>query len=283
MELLVQLEQVSMRFGSKPILDKMNLSVYKGQSLAVIGPNGSGKSTLLRLIAGLSSPTEGKVRYFSNPKPVIGWVPDRFPKLPFNAFEYLMHMGQIRGMDKALLRRKIPGLLQRARLENAGRTWIRYFSKGMLQKLAIVQAVLKNPDLLIMDEPLSGLDGESENDLLEMFLQLKAQGVTLLFACHEAILWEKLADRTLRIHQTRIEPNSSKDELSSVVCIIVRQIGFGELEGWSGRPGVMEVAEGESGIELKVDAGYSDTLLRELLDRGGSIVTISRESGGDRP
>ncbi|GIP33278.1 ATP-binding cassette domain-containing protein [Paenibacillus sp. J2TS4] len=283
MELLVKLDQVSMRFGSKPILDKVSLSIYKQQSLAIIGPNGSGKSTLLRLIAGLSSPTEGKVLYGHNRRPVIGWVPDRFPKLPFNAFEYLMHMGQIREMDKALLQLTIPELLQRARLENAGRTWIRNFSKGMLQKLAIVQAVLEKPELLLMDEPLSGLDEESEKDLLELFLQLKAQGVTLVFACHEAVLWEKLADRTIRIHQTSIESKTLQEGPSAVVCIVASQVGIGEIEDWHSRPGVMEVAEVENGIELKVDASDSDALLRELLDRGGSIVTVNRTSGGDRP
>jgi ABC-type multidrug transport system ATPase subunit len=154
---LLRLADVSKRYGwGRWVLQGVDLEIPAGQVVAINGANGSGKSTLLRLLIGLTRPTTGTV---SGQPPVIGYVPDRFPPNErLSATEYLTHMGRIRGLPTSVAAARADELMDRLELVGAKHSPLRTLSKGNAQKVALAQALLIQPQLLVLDEPWSGLD-----------------------------------------------------------------------------------------------------------------------------
>lgn len=202
-DLLLRLEDVSKSYSGTRILDSVHLSLYAGESVAVIGPNGSGKSTLLRVICGLTTIDSGK-RALSIDLRDVGYVPDRFPILRFTPREYLMAMGRLQGLTKSMLDLRIYELLHLFSLEAASDERMTGFSKGMLQKVNLMQGVLKEPALLALDEPLSGLDQDSQQELVAQLVALKGRGTTLVIVSHALSLAAAVADRVVRVDAGRV-------------------------------------------------------------------------------
>ena len=139
---------------SRPILRDVHLAIRPGEVVAVLGGNGAGKSTLLRIAAGLSRPSAGRVT--GGPRP-IGYVPDRFAAHQhMSALGYLTHLGRIRGLGRGTAQRRAGQLLERLALVGGGRSALRTLSKGNTQKVALAQALLVPPRLLVLDEPWAG-------------------------------------------------------------------------------------------------------------------------------
>ncbi|ONK23492.1 hypothetical protein BLX87_10835 [Bacillus sp. VT-16-64] len=166
MRILVELEKVNKNYKKKQVLREISLSIEENQIIAILGGNGTGKSTLLRLIAGIEQPSSGRIIY-SDKHIRIGYVPERFPKhLRFTPREYLYYMGKISGISKENLQERIEHYLQRFQLETLNNQRIMELSKGNIQKVGIIQAILNDPELIILDEPLSGLDYQAQQDLV---------------------------------------------------------------------------------------------------------------------
>jgi len=200
---LVELISVERRFAGRLVLDKLSLSIREGETVALFGRNGVGKSTLLRIVCGLGA-IDGGERRSRIPLSRIGYAPDRFPKLRVTAGEYLRAMGRARGMEAESLERRIEELMEVFKLPSAsGR--LRDFSKGMLQKTNLMQALLEEPDLLVLDEPLSGLDGRTREELSGALENLKRRGAAIAFSAHDRELADRIADRTLRLEGGKLE------------------------------------------------------------------------------
>ncbi len=155
--MLVELRGIQKKYGKSLILDNIDLSIPEGEALAIVGGNGTGKSTLLKIIAGFISPTAGALQRKEHIQ--IGYVPEHFPEgIRFTLEDYLYHLGHIHGLSTKYVKDKIPMLLESFHLHHARHSVVRNFSKGMKQKTGIMQALLTDVHLLILDEPLSGLD-----------------------------------------------------------------------------------------------------------------------------
>lgn len=155
--MLVELKGIQKKYGKSLILDNIDLSIPEGEALAIVGGNGTGKSTLLKIIAGFISHTAGTIQRKEHIQ--IGYVPEHFPEgIRFTLEDYLYHLGRIHGLSTKYVKDKIPLLLERFHLLHARHSVVRNFSKGMKQKTGIMQALLTDVHLLILDEPLSGLD-----------------------------------------------------------------------------------------------------------------------------
>jgi ABC-type multidrug transport system ATPase subunit len=153
----VRLEAVSKRYGLRQpwVVRDVTREVAAGQLIRLEGPNGSGKSTLLRVLAGVTRPTAGRV----TGRPHTGYVPERFPGgLGFSAREYLQHLARIHGLSGAAVDAAVDEWLGRLGAADYAGTPLRTLSKGMCQKVAIAQALLAGPDLLVLDEAWTGLD-----------------------------------------------------------------------------------------------------------------------------
>ena len=181
----MHLQNVSKRYGrSSPVLSGVDLTLKPGESVAVLGSNGSGKSTLLRMIAGVTRPSSGTI---TGVPAVIGYVPDRFPASDaLSSLAYLTHIGRIRGLGSAASAAQARLLLSRLELAGGLRTPIRALSKGNAQKVALAQALMVPPDMLVLDEPWSGLDTTAHGILASLLHEVLTEGGAVVYADHGA-------------------------------------------------------------------------------------------------
>jgi len=160
--------------------------------VVLMGSNGCGKSTLLRIIAGLLDCTSGEVVRKADAK--ISYVPDRFPKVPFRVADYLLHMGSIQGVPPEEVKKYVDKQFNFLNIpEHIKKQWVSKCSKGTIQKINIMQALITKPDLLILDEPFSGLDEDSVEGLVAMLKGLEETAVVL--ACHQKKLAQRISDK----------------------------------------------------------------------------------------
>ena len=180
----MRLEAVGKRYGLRQpwVVRGVSADVPAGRLIRVAGRNGSGKSTLLRVVAGVSLPSAGKV----TGRPHCGYVPERFPGgLPFPGREYLRHLAQIHGLRGAAGRRRVEEWLERLGAASYADQPLRSMSKGMGQKMAIAQALLPAPGLLVLDEAWTGLDQAARGALDDAVTERVAAGGTVLFVDHD--------------------------------------------------------------------------------------------------
>lgn len=202
MESLIQIQNVSKRFRTKEILSGVTLDIGSGDSIAITGHNGSGKSTLLKLIAGLLPYDSGKI--FHSKKLKMAYIPEHFPKLAITPRQYFKHMGRIEGIDKCSIEEGVEKLSCIFYMQEMLDTPIRFLSKGTMQKVCVIQAMLSKADVLLLDEPLSGQDLDSQKNFISLVKEQIANGVAVVMSCHEPFLIEELAKEIYQIKDRRL-------------------------------------------------------------------------------
>lgn len=279
METIIELRNISKTFKNKSVFEGINFSILSNQVIAIAGKNGSGKSSLLKIISGLIKPDNGKV-LLRKGKPVrIGYVPEVAPQtILFTPLEYLTHMGIIQGLSKEWLKQRIGTLLKIFNLEDDQNTRINHFSKGMKQKVMIMQAMLEETDLLILDEPLSGLDLKAQAELEELLITLKDRNISIIFTCHETRMLEKLVDKMLVINQGKLILTDSNQGQKQLMNKLVFEFANSEsINSIRNNIIIVEEKENKFGsklIELHISDGQTDKVVRELIDFGGSIKLL---------
>lgn len=205
---------------STPILRDVHFDVQPREILGFIGPNGAGKTTCIKTLLGLLRPTSGQVFLFgqSPQKPqareAVGFMPERaYYAGHLSARELLLQHALLAGLSWQRATKQSVELLERVGLAQAGNKPLRNFSKGMLQRAGIGQALVGDPQLLILDEPMSGLDPIGRHDLRELLLQLKRDGKTIIFSSHILSDVEALCDRLTVVVQGRTAMSGKLSEL----------------------------------------------------------------------
>ncbi len=198
----VKLEGVVKTFGSVRAVDGLTLSVVEGEILGFLGTNGAGKTTTIKMLLGLIPADSGRIEVIgADPRKAltrrrIGYMPETAYYYPFlNVHELLQFYGGLCGMDKALIKKRSDELIEKVGLQHAGNRLLRTYSKGMLQRAGIVQALLHDPDLLILDEPFTGLDPLARIHFRDLIFDLKKAGKTVFFSSHELSEAELICDR----------------------------------------------------------------------------------------
>lgn len=184
-------------YKKKCVVNNLSFSVERGEVFAFLGSNGAGKTTTIKMILGLVSIDSGQVKIAEGVR--IGYSPETpyFP--PFlTGYEVLAYYANIQKLPKSESRTEIPKLLDTVGLEN-NRTRVKNYSKGMLQRLALAQALLGNPDLLILDEPTAGLDALGRVEMMQLIGRLKDGGRTILINSHILNDIERICDRGIII------------------------------------------------------------------------------------
>ncbi|WP_439097993.1 ABC transporter ATP-binding protein [Lysinibacillus xylanilyticus] len=225
----MEIQNISKQYRGKQILENATFSICANQIIALVGKNGSGKSTLLKIIAELVDADSGSiVKHRQSLK--IGYVPEVTPShILFTPEEYLYHMGSIRGMTKKQLQQRINDLLELFHLQDARNIRIDHFSKGMKQKVMIMQAMLEDTDLLILDEPLSGLDPKAQSDLEETLSILKDRRLSIVLTCHETKLLQHLVDTVLVIQNNKVIQSDSTHKRKTSKNKLIFEISSEEL------------------------------------------------------
>uniref|UniRef100_UPI000A389546 ATP-binding cassette domain-containing protein n=2 Tax=Streptomyces rhizosphaericus TaxID=114699 RepID=UPI000A389546 len=201
----MRLRGVGRRYGlgGPWVLRGVDLEVSPGSLTRVQGRNGSGKSTLLRLLAGIDAPSAGRI----TGRPPTAYVPERFPaELPFSALGYLTHLGRIHGLSRAAAARGAGEWLERFGADGYAGTPLAELSKGTSQKIAVAQALLAAPGLLVLDEAWTGLDQAARGVLDTAVAERVTDGGAVVFVDHDPRRLAGAPDRVLRVTEARLEP-----------------------------------------------------------------------------
>lgn len=205
----VKLEQVTKRFGEFAAVSDLSLSVYPGRIYGLLGPNGAGKTTTIRMIVNITAPDSGRIGLFG--KQITPTLQDRIGYLPEERGLYkkmkigdqIRFFAELKSVRKDELSKRIDFWLERVKLTEWKNKKASELSKGMQQKVQFITAVLHDPELLILDEPFSGLDPINLELLKEIILELKSAGKTIIFSTHQMELAEKICDDICLLNRSR--------------------------------------------------------------------------------
>jgi len=221
-----------------PAVDDVSFSARPGEVTGYLGPNGSGKSTTMKMITGLIEMTAGQILFDGKPiqsdligyKRRMGYVPEE-PYLynHLSGAEYLTMVGQLRGLPERATAERIDGLLRLLSLYDDRHASISGYSKGMRQKVLIAAALLHNPDLVLLDEPFSGLDVGSALVLRSLIQELAARGKVVLFSSHELDTVERVSSRVVILHKGKIVADDSIERLRSLMDLPSLEAIFSQL------------------------------------------------------
>jgi ABC-2 type transport system ATP-binding protein len=257
-------------------LDGLNMTVYDNEVFGFLGPNGAGKSTTLKILTGIIAASDGEASLLGAPagsvesRKKIGFMPE-FPTFHdfLRAGEFLAFYGTLSGMSGAGLDKRIDEVLELVGLPEVRSLPLRGFSKGMMQRIGIAQAVLHNPEMVILDEPMSGLDPVGRRDVRTLIENLKLSGKTVLFSSHVLPDVEMLADRVTVLRKGRSVLEGRLEELLGSDTVEVVVSGDSPGDQWH---------QGARGYVLRVDRGEDlDRLLGELSVSGRSVVEVRPE------
>lgn len=208
--------------GLPPVraLSGLTLSVARGEIFGFLGPNGAGKTTTLKILLGLIKPTGGRAELLGVPagdveaKRRIGFLPEAPYFYDYlTAEEFLGFYGSLGGLSRAVLDRRIQELLHAVGMSHARSRQLRKFSKGMLQRMGLAQALIHDPELVILDEPMSGLDPIGRKQVRDIILHLREQGKTVFFSSHIIPDVEMICDRVAIVMQGKLFASGRVDEL----------------------------------------------------------------------
>jgi ABC-2 type transport system ATP-binding protein len=210
------------RKRQKNALKPLHLAVHDGEIFGFLGPNGAGKTTTLKILMGLVFPTSGTARILgmelNDPrmKAQIGFLPEQPYFYDYlTARELLNYYGRLSGVEAKHLPKKVDSLLDQVKLADSANVQLRKFSKGMLQRVGIAQAILHDPKVVFLDEPMSGLDPMGRREVRNLIEELKAKGKTVFFSTHILSDAEALCDRVAILHQGELRGVGAIAELTA--------------------------------------------------------------------
>lgn len=235
---MLELRRVSKNYSGIPAVEGVSFSARPGEVTGYLGPNGSGKSTTIKMITGLIERTSGEILFHGHPidddliayKRRMGYVPEE-PYLynHLSGAEYLTMVAQLRDLPARESSERIDGLLRLLSLFDDRHASISGYSKGMRQKVLIAAALLHNPDLILLDEPFSGLDVGSALTLRSLVQELAARGKTVLFSSHELDTVERISHRVVILHRGKLVADGSIEHLRSLMELPSLEAIFSQL------------------------------------------------------
>ncbi len=219
---MIRLEKLTKRYGRHTAVDSLDLHVKRGEVFGFLGPNGAGKTTTFKMICGLLQPTSGTINIdgidaLADPiraKRITGYIPDRpylYEKL--TGVEFLAFVGGIYALDPTEVERRATELLEFFDLTDFGGELVEGYSHGMKQRLTLAAALLPRPPLLVVDEPMVGLDPSGARLVKEVFRRKAEQGETVFLSTHTLEVAEEVCDRIAILHKGRIVASGTMDEL----------------------------------------------------------------------
>ena len=279
MSAALALQGVEKSFGAQRAVDGLDLVIPPGETCGLIGPSGAGKSTAIRIIMSILFPDAGQVEVLGRPsaldaKDRIGYLPEErgvYRKMRVGAF--LKYLAGLKGLGEAESLKRSGALLERLGLPDVLGRKCEDLSKGMLQRVQFVGCLVHQPQLLILDEPFSGLDPVSVRLLKDLIADERRRGTTILFSTHVMAQAEELCDRVVMIHKGQKvldEPmaNLRRQYDRSRVLFEPLEPRAGDAEALRAMAGVVRVAGQDGGFELHLDAGTDPAaVMREVVAR----------------
>ena len=209
-------------YPSVRALDNLNLEVRRGECFGLLGPNGAGKTTLVKILVNLITPTSGTARILDRAvvhediRERVGYLPEKVKIYPFlTGSEFLDYQGRLYGIDHRQREVRAEACLKSVGMYDDRSRKIGGYSKGMVQRIGLAQALLNNPELLLLDEPAAGLDPISNKEMRDILLHLKERGVTIFINSHLLSEIEMICDRVAILNRGKLAGSGTKEELTS--------------------------------------------------------------------
>jgi ABC-2 type transport system ATP-binding protein len=266
----------------KRSLDNLTMQVERGEVFGFLGPNGAGKTTTIKLLMGLIFPSAGTARILGRPVSDVGMHNEigYLPEQPYfydylTARELLDYFARFHGFGAAERRQRVERMLKKVGLETAGKIQLRKYSKGMLQRVGVAQAILHDPQVVILDEPMSGLDPLGRREVRDIILELKKAGRTVLFSTHILSDAEMLCDRVAVIAGGKLRGVGAPKEIVGVQSHGM-EILFEPGSG-AGAAGIMEkAARMGDRYRIEVAEGELYAAMEQLRAAGAKVLSVTQ-------
>jgi len=276
---IVRLQNIRKVYDTKVAVEGLTLSIEPGTMFGLLGPNGSGKTSSIRMMIGMTVPDSGSVELFGRPFDRaalhrIGYLPEErglYKKM--NVTEQLIFLGQLHGLDEATARKRAVMWAERMQITEALPKKTEELSKGMQQKIQFIAALLHEPELIIMDEPFSGLDPVNATLLQDTLVELRREGKAVLFSTHRMDQVEKLCDAIAIIYQGKLVLHGTMREVKGRYPRNRVQMVFQGPEGFLQHPGVAEFKNYAGIAEIRLHSPeFAQPLLAEALASGAQVT-----------
>ncbi len=268
---IVELHKIRKVYGEKVAVEGLSLRIEAGTMFGLLGPNGSGKSSSIRMMIGITQPDAGTVSLFGRPfaraaLARVGYLPEErglYKKM--RVMDQLVFLGQLHGLDAAVAGRRAQAWCERLQIADVTAKKTEELSKGMQQKIQFIAALLHDPDLIIMDEPFSGLDPVNATLLMDTLIDLRQQGKAILFSTHRMDQVEKLCDGIAIIYQGKLVLEGAMREIKAHYPANRVQVHFAGDDSFLRLPTVGSARQ---------YAGQAQLVLREGLDPAAGAQAV---------
>ncbi|HQE05904.1 MAG: ABC transporter ATP-binding protein [Tepidanaerobacter sp.] len=279
--IIIETQGLTKVYGSITAVDNLNLTVRKGEIFGLLGPNGAGKTTTILMLMGLSEPTSGSIRVAGldpvrqalGVKHIVGYMPDNIGFYgDLTGRENLIYTAQLNGIAPDVAKSKIDELLTKVGLQEAADRRVREYSKGMRQRLGIADVLIKDPEIIFLDEPTLGLDPEGTKELLNLILELgKREGKTVLISSHLLHQVQAICDRVgIFVKGKLVAIGSVSDLAKEIGSEVIVELKTSNMEDFpthevNAMPGISSVQMEKDMIVIKSDdPEIAPKLVREL-------------------
>ena len=272
----VEVKHLNKSYAGKMAVKDLSFSIGPGELLGLIGPNGAGKSSTIKIMLDFLKPDSGEVRIFGNKmteasKNRIGYLPEEkglYKRL--SAMEQILYLASLKGMDASRAKLKAEELLRKTEMWDSRKKKIKEMSKGMGQMIQFIVTIIHDPELIILDEPFSGLDPVNTELLKAMVGQLRDEGKSIILSTHQMNQVEELCDRVLMIHKGK---EVLHDNLAEIKEKYTKHSVRVRVEGELGElPGVTEYKEGRDSVELILKPDTSPQSILDHLRKQGKTI-----------
>lgn len=281
----LEFESVSKSFSEKNVLQKISFSVNQGEIFGLLGPNGAGKTTLIRLLLDIIRPDSGEIRVFGDflspdAKNKIGYLPEeRGLYKKTGLLDMLVYLAQLKGMSKKQAHLNAESLLKSLELYQHKNKKVEELSKGMQQKIQFLSAIIHEPELVILDEPFSGLDPVNTKAIMVRILELKTAGKTIILSTHMMEQAQTLCDRILMLNKGRRVLYGSVEDIRKERgknSMIVEFAEKGDLDIIREISSIKKIIEHGKSVEIFPEEGISTQILLEELVQKTNLLCFEK-------
>ncbi len=292
---VIETQGLTKHYNGVVAVENLDLTIEGGEVFGMLGPNGSGKTTTILMLLGLTEPTSGMVRVLGldparrplSVKAQVGYIPDQVGFYEdLTAVENLMYTAKLNGIPRKEALKRIDSALDRMGLADVKDRPVKTYSRGMRQRLAVADVLIKQPHVIIMDEPTQGLDPEGAHEFLQIIRDLKEEGITILLASHLLHQVQSVCDRVGLFHQGHMAVSGTVEELAQQIMAGGYRIELevkGEpktiTEALRGVKGVTDVAYlGKDRYEVRAKGDLRAETARAVVQAGGGLLSLHVEA-----
>lgn len=296
-EIVLESQELTKQYGKFVAVDRLNLTVREGEVFGLLGPNGAGKTTAILMMLGLTEATDGTVRVLGfdparqplSVKAHVGYLPDQVGFYDsLTARENLNYIARLNGLPRKEASQRIEAMLTQMGLSHVTNKQVATFSRGMRQRLGVAEVLLKQPQLIIMDEPTLGLDPEAAREFLATIRTLKSEGITILLSSHLLYQVQAVCDRVGLFYEGKMVLEGTVPELALQVLGGAYRIHVEAKDGVTGfedifsrLPGVVRVnRHATQQYELEAKNDLRAEAARAVIEAGGKLLSLNIETPG---